>query len=160
MKVQKIKKPGLIKRILLLDLARGLLVTLKNQFRPHTTIEYPRERPVLRERFRGLPRLRNHPETGEELCIACGQCAIICPTECITVEAEPKASGKGKQPKSFIIDYERCCVCELCVDVCPTKPITAIYMSHDYELASYARDNFKTEKETLYKGHEKRNYKK
>jgi NADH-quinone oxidoreductase chain I len=157
--VQKPRKPGLLKRILLLDLLRGLKVTLINQMKPHTTIEYPRERPVLRERFRGLPRLRNHPETGEELCIACGQCATICPTECITVEAEKKASGKGKQPKSFVIDYERCCVCGFCAEICPTKPETAIYMSHDYELASYERDIFKTEKEILYKGHKPKIYK-
>ncbi len=159
MRVKKPKKPGLLKRILLLDLMRGLHVTLKNQMRPHTTIEYPRERPDLKERFRGFPKLRNHPETGEELCIACGQCSTICPTECITVEAEKKPSGKGKQPKSFIIDYERCCVCGFCEEICPTKPITAIYMSHDYELSSYTRDKLKTEKEILYKGHEKKIYK-
>lgn len=159
MVIQKPQKPGILKRILLLDLLRGLMVTLKNHIKPHTTIEYPRERPVLRERFRGLPRLRNHPETGEELCIACGQCATICPTECITVEAEKRASGKGKQPKMFLIDYERCCVCGFCEEICPTKPESAIYMSHDYELASYTRDIFKTEKATLYKGHEKKIYK-
>lgn len=158
--VRKPQKPGLLKRILLLDLIRGLMVTLKNHMRPHTTIEYPRERPVLRERFRGLPRLQNHPETGEELCIACRQCAMICPTECIEVEAEPRATGKGKQPKTFIIDYERCCLCGFCAETCPTKPVSAIYMSHDYEVASYKRDKFRTDKEKLYSGHEKKIYKK
>jgi len=155
----KTKKLGIIKRVFLIELMKGLLVTLKNYFRPHTTVEYPREREIMKERFRGVPRLRKHTETGEDLCIACGNCAEICPDDCITVVAETRASGKGKQPKIFIIDYERCCLCRLCVDVCPTKPMSAIYMSHDFELAQYTREKFLTEKEKLYTGHEKKNYK-
>ena len=60
--------------------------------------------------------------------------------------------GKGKRPLSFIIDYERCCFCGLCVDPCPTKPITAIYMSHDYELAGEKREEFIVRKEDLMNG--------
>ncbi|MEW5807160.1 MAG: NADH-quinone oxidoreductase subunit I [Acidobacteriota bacterium] len=160
MHIEKRKKLSFLKRIFLIELFKGLMVTLKNQFRPHTTVEYPKERLVLKERFRGVPRLRMHPETAEELCVACGNCAEACPDNCITVVAETRASGKGKQPKIFIIDYERCCLCGLCVDPCPTKPISAIYMSHDYELASYTREKFITEKDRLYSGHEKREYKK
>jgi len=157
---KEIKKLHFLKRIFLIELLKGLLVTLKHQFRPHTTVEYPKEREAIKERFRGVPRLRRHPETGEELCVACGSCAEICPDICITVVAETRSSGKGKQPKTFIIDYERCCLCRLCVDVCPTKPMTAIYMSHDFELSSYTRDKFVTEKDKLYSGHEHKIYKK
>ncbi len=155
----KMKKLSIFKRLFLIELLKGLSVTLKNQFRPHTTVEYPKEREPIKERFRGMPRLRKHPETGDELCVACGNCAEICPDNCITVVAETRPSGKGKQPQVFIIDYERCCLCRLCVDICPTKPTSAIYMSHDFELASYTRDRFITEKEKLYIGHEKKEYK-
>ena len=54
-----------IRTFLLLELWVGLWTTLKNQFRPHITVEYPRERVELAPRFRGMPRLRFHPENGE-----------------------------------------------------------------------------------------------
>ena len=47
-----------LKTILLLELWVGLWVTLKNQFRPHITVEYPKETVELSPRFRGVPRLR------------------------------------------------------------------------------------------------------
>lgn len=157
------KRSSVLHRFLLLDLFKGLMVTLGEQFRPHTTVEYPRERIELKPRFRGVPRLRNHPEHGEDLCIGCNQCALACPDNCITVVAEARPEGaliKAKRARSFIIDYERCCLCGLCVDPCPTEPITAIYMSHDFELAHYSRDRFVTPAELLYEGHESTEYKK
>ena len=131
-----------LKTILLLELWVGLWVTLKNQFRPHITVEYPKESVELSPRFRGVPRLRFHPESGEELCIACHLCETVCPDDCIHIVSEKKPDGKGKRLVSFEINYERCCFCGLCVDPCPTKPLTAIYMSHDYEMADYRRDRF------------------
>jgi NADH-quinone oxidoreductase subunit I len=154
------QKPSFVQRIFLLELLAGLLVTLRNQFRPHVTQEYPRERPQLRPRFRGVPRLRDHPEVEGPLCVACNQCAIDCPDQCITVIAEPRAGGKGKQPRLFLIDYEKCCLCGLCVDPCPTKPVTAIYMSHDYELAKESRPDFMTDLVRLYEGHDRNEYEK
>jgi len=156
-------KVSWLKRLFLLELLRGLSVTLREQFRPHVTVEYPRERVPLRPRFRGVPRLRSHPENGEDLCIACNQCAIACPDNCITVVGEARPPGallKGKRAKLFVIDYERCCLCGLCVDPCPTEPVTAIYMSHDFELAHYERDRFVTSDELLYRGHDVVEYEK
>ena len=160
----KVQVPAIsrVKRLLLLELFRGLAVTLREQFKPHFTVEYPTERMALRPRFRGVPRLRMHPEVGEDLCIACNQCAIACPDSCITVVGEARGEGaqlKGKRAKVFVIDYERCCLCGLCVDPCPTEPITAIYMSHDFELAHYDRDRFVTGNDLLYKGHDVVEYK-
>jgi NADH-quinone oxidoreductase subunit I len=148
------------KRVLLVELAMGLWVTLKHQFKPHVTQEYPRERPELRPRFRGVPRLRDHPDVEGPLCVACNQCALACPDRCITVTAEDRKVGKGKQVKLFFIDYEKCCLCGLCVDPCPTKPITAIYMSHDYELAKHRRYEFMTDVPGLYEGLDREEYEK
>lgn len=155
--VVRYKQASGVARLFFFDLLRGLAVTLREQFRPHTTVEYPRERIELKPRFRGVPRLRNHPENGEDLCIACNQCALACPDNCITMIAENRPEGaliKGKRAQMFVIDYERCCLCGLCVDPCPTEPITAIYMSHDFELAHLSRDRFVTAAEELYTGHE------
>ena len=142
----------LLRKVLLLELGQGMWVTLKNQFRPHITVEYPRETIEFAPRFRGVPRLRKNPETGEELCVACLLCEAACPTECICIVSEKKADGKGKSLVSFTINYERCCLCGLCVDPCPTRPISSIYMSHDYELAGFDRDSFVTPREELVGG--------
>ena len=129
-----------------------MMITLKNFFRPHVTQEYPREKPALAPRFRGLPRLRYNPDNGEELCVGCLLCEQICPDDCISIVVQKRPTGKGKMAKSFIIDYERCCFCGLCVDPCPTTPIPAIYMSHDYELSDYSRIQFIAPKPELMDG--------
>ena len=147
-----------LQKIFLLEMLQGLWVTLKNQFRPHITVEYPRETLEFAPRLRGGPRLRRDPESGEELCVSCLLCEAICPTECISIVAKKNPDGKGKQLVSFTINYERCCFCGLCVDPCPTKPITAIYMSHDYELAAFSRSNFKAGKVELHDGIEIKRY--
>lgn len=159
-KIPRPERPALWKRVILWELLQGMWVTfvhfgrgLKEPF----TVQYPEERLPLQPRFRGYPRLRRHPETGEELCIACQQCEKICPDQCIKIESEPHPSGRGKRPKSYTIDYERCCLCGLCVDPCPTTPLTAIYMSHDYELAMYERSEFSAGIKDLYNGKEKLN---
>jgi len=151
---------GLFRRFFLVELFQGMWITIKNHFRPHITLEYPRERPALAPRFRGVPRLRRDPESGEELCVGCLLCEQICPDDCISIVVDKRPGGKGKMAKSFIIDYERCCFCGLCVDPCPTTPITAIYMSHDYELSDYSRQEFITQRATLVDGHPIKRYKK
>ena len=70
-----------------------------------------------------MPRLRFHPESGEELCIACHLCETVCPDDCIHIVSEKKPDGKGKRLVSFEINYERCCFCGLCVDPCPVDAI-------------------------------------
>ena len=154
------KMTRLFRRVLLLELFAGMAITLREFFKPHITLEYPREKPDLATRFRGMPRLRRDPETGEELCIGCLLCEQICPDDCISIVVDKRPTGKGKMAESFIIDYERCCLCGLCVDPCPTTPITAIYMSHDYELSDYSRIEFITPKETLLDGNPLKRYEK
>lgn len=106
-----------------------------------------------------MPRLRYHPKTEAELCIACHLCETVCPDDCIHIVSEKKPDGKGKQLVSFEINYERCCFCGLCVDPCPTKPLTAIYMSHDYEMADFNREGFVAPLKTLLDGIEPKEYK-
>ena len=91
-----------LKTILLLELWVGLWVTLKNQFRPHITVEYPRETVALSPRFRGVPRLRFDPESGEELCIACHLCETVCPDDCIHIVSEKKPTSYPRRSASHI----------------------------------------------------------
>jgi formate hydrogenlyase subunit 6/NADH:ubiquinone oxidoreductase subunit I len=101
---------------------KGMAVTGKELFEPAITLQYPREKRELPERFRGM--LVNDAS----ICIACDKCVRICPVDCIQCEAEGK--GKSRRPTLFTIDYVKCCWCELCVDSCP---VDSLFMSKDYE---------------------------
>ena len=81
--MQKLK--NYIKTFLLWELWQGLSVTLRNFFRPSTTIQYPEEKTPKSPRFRGLHALRRYPN-GEERCIACKLCEAVCPALAITIE--------------------------------------------------------------------------
>src|SRR5436853_4762136 len=86
----------LIRRLLLVDLFKGLMVTFRYNARamyepreggnPNQAIyteQYPLEPARVSERFRGAPRLNLDPENGMTLCIACDLCALVCPVDCI-----------------------------------------------------------------------------
>ena len=58
-----------LRSFLLLELGKGLFLTLKYFFKPKVTINYPYEKGSLSPRFRGEHVLRRYPN-GEERCIA------------------------------------------------------------------------------------------
>jgi Formate hydrogenlyase subunit 6/NADH:ubiquinone oxidoreductase 23 kD subunit (chain I) len=62
-----------LRSFLLLELGKGLFLTLKYFFKPKVTINYPYEKGSLSPRFRGEHALRAYPN-GEERCIACKLC--------------------------------------------------------------------------------------
>jgi NADH-quinone oxidoreductase subunit I len=111
---------------------KGLGVTLrhflKNTLRgkKHNdieTVQYPEERVVYPERFRGLHRLMKRDD-GAVRCVACMCCPTVCPAHCITiVPAETDDKGIEKYPAIFEIDELRCVVCGLCVEACPCDAI-------------------------------------
>jgi len=55
----------LLRKVFLVDLVKGLRVTFNYQ-KPSEAIteQYPLERPVIFERYRGQPRLNVNPDTG------------------------------------------------------------------------------------------------
>ena len=64
-------------------------------------------------------------------------CQQACPAECITIVAgeHPKVAYE-KYPVVFDIDMLRCVFCGFCVDACPKD---AIWMTRDYEMAFFTR---------------------
>jgi len=87
------------------------------------TVQYPEEKVVYPERFRGLHRLMLR-EDKTVRCVACMCCPTVCPAHCITiVPAETDDKGIEKQPAVFEIDELRCVVCGLCVEACPCDAI-------------------------------------
>lgn len=113
------------------SIVNGMRVTLSYLFRKKVTLQYPEERPVLTERFRGIPALPLDPATGRDRCIACNACARVCPVQVISLVADV-GEDKKRRLGEFSLDAGRCIFCGLCVEVCPTG---ALVMSDEFELA-------------------------
>lgn len=129
---------SILKRLFLVDLIKGLAVTFFYQHPKNIyTEQYPKERPMVAERFRGAPRLNNNPETNETLCIACNLCALACPENLIVVGWERDEATRRKVLTTFTYDLSRCMFCGCCEDACPTD---ALELSQDFELALYTRE--------------------
>src|SRR5688572_5057374 len=129
-----------LKKIFLIDLVKGLWVTLKYTPQPAFTFQYPAERRPTAPRFRGVLRLQTEPATGAQTCIVCDQCAKACPDDLIALGGHREPGQKIKILDYFDFNLSRCSFCGLCSEVCPTKPIKALIMSEDYELGSYSRE--------------------
>jgi formate hydrogenlyase subunit 6/NADH:ubiquinone oxidoreductase subunit I len=136
--VQTLKQ--FFRTIFLVDLIKGLLVTLKYTPQPAFTFQYPAERRPVAPRFRGLLRLQVEPETGAQVCIVCDQCAKACPDDLIALGGHREPGQKIKILDYFDFNLSRCSFCGLCSEVCPTKPVKALIMSEDYELGTYSRE--------------------
>ena len=102
------------------------------------TILYPEVRRNYSGRFRGKHILKTR-EDGTLKCVACYMCQQACPAECITIVAgeHPKIAYE-KYPVVFDIDMMRCVFCGFCVDACPKD---AIWMTRNYEMAFFTRED-------------------
>lgn len=111
-------------------IGQGFLVTLDHMNRTPTTIQYPYEKLIPSERFRG----RIHFEFDK--CIACEVCVRVCPINLPVVDWEFQRPMKKKQLKSYSIDFGVCIFCGNCVEFCPTNCLS---MTEEYELSTYDR---------------------
>jgi len=119
-----------INTFLLLELWKGLLLTGRHLFARKFTIQYPDEKTPLSPRFRGLHALRRYPN-GEERCIACKLCEVICPALAITIESEQREDGTRRTTR-YDIDLTKCIFCGFCEEACPVDAIveTRIFEYH------------------------------
>jgi len=149
--------PNLLRKVLMIDLLQGLKVTFRYQDPKEIyTEQYPLERPQVAERYRGAPRLNVNPDTDETMCIACDLCALACPEHLIVVSSERNEKTRRKELTNFTYDLSRCMFCGLCEDACPTD---ALELTQDFELASYDRQGWIWDRETLEKGPQPTQYK-
>ena len=133
-----------LRSFLLLELGKGLFLTLKYFFKPKVTINYPYEKGSLSPRFRGEHALRRYPN-GEERCIACKLCEAVCPAQAITIEAEPRDDGSRRTTR-YDIDMTKCIYCGFCQEACP---VDAIVEGPNFEFATETREELYYDKDKL-----------
>ena len=107
--------------LLLLELLRGLALTMRYFFRPKFTVRFPEEKTPRSNRFRGLHALRRYPN-GEERCIACKLCEAVCPALAITIDSTQREDGTRRTTR-YNIDLFKCIYCGFCEESCPVDSI-------------------------------------
>jgi NAD(P)H-quinone oxidoreductase subunit I len=111
-------------------IGQGLSVTFDHMRRRPVTVQYPYEKLIPSERFRG----RIHYEFDK--CISCEVCVRVCPINLPVVDWEFNKVTKKKELKHYSIDFGVCIFCGNCVEYCPTNCLS---MTEEYELAVYER---------------------
>ncbi|WWP01276.1 MAG: NADH-quinone oxidoreductase subunit NuoI [Candidatus Dasytiphilus stammeri] len=123
---------------------RSLYLIGLHAFAKRETQLYPEQSVYLPPRYRGRIVLTRDPD-GEERCVACSLCAVVCPVECISLQKSETKDGRW-YPKIFRINFSRCIFCGLCEEACPT---TAIQLTPDFEMGEFKRPDLVYEKEDL-----------
>jgi NADH-quinone oxidoreductase subunit I len=141
------KRMTLWQRLYLPEIIRGLAITAKFLFRKKSTLQYPEEKHTLPAGYRGVPRLIRSKD-GNERCVACKLCEVVCPPVAIYIEAEefPDQNYRERRPKTFQIDFGRCINCGFCEEACPVE---AIEMSQAVEIVGYTRESLVYQKDQL-----------
>lgn len=112
------------------NIGQGLSVTFDHMRRRPITVQYPYEKLIPSERFRG----RIHFEFDK--CIACEVCVRVCPINLPVVDWEYDKVSKKKKLDHYSIDFGVCIFCGNCVEYCPTNCLS---MTEEYELSTYDR---------------------
>lgn len=117
------------KTYLLLELFKGLGVTLRVLFKAKVTVQYPEEKTPYSPRFRALHALRRYAN-GEERCIGCKLCEAVCPALAITIDTHQREDGTRRTTR-YDIDLTKCIFCGFCEEACPVDAIVETHL-HEY----------------------------
>lgn len=143
-----------IESLYLPGLLKGLAITMGHFFRRKVTIRYPEQIRKFSPVYRGMHVLKRD-EKGAERCTACGLCAVACPAEAITMEAEERLPGEEnlyreeKYAKVYEINMLRCIFCGLCEEACPKE---AIFLTDRIVPTAFTRNSFIYGKSKLVEG--------
>jgi len=152
-KIVKRSKLNLIESIYLLEIAKGLVTTMRHmvinlwRVEKMQTMSYPEIQDKVPQNYRGKHRLMKRPD-GEPRCVACEMCSTACPAHCIKIVAESSPDPRiEKKPITFEIDWLVCVFCGLCEEACP---VDAIRMdTRNVAVAGYTRESFQADMTTL-----------
>ncbi|MBN2655070.1 MAG: NADH-quinone oxidoreductase subunit NuoI [Nitrospirae bacterium] len=128
----------------MLEILKGMSLTFRALFRRPVTRQYPKHKREPFAGFRGLHALTRRPD-GDAVCVGCGLCAAICPSQCIKIYTSEGADHK-KVVDRYEIEVLRCLYCGLCVEACPFK---AVVMTDIYEYSSFTRQELYMTKDKL-----------
>lgn len=140
----KLGLKGVLKSFMLVELARGMMLTAKYLFSPKVTIQFPEEKTPQSPRFRGLHAQRRYP-SGEERCIGCKLCEAVCPAQAIYIETAEREDGTRRTTR-YDIDLTKCIFCGFCEESCP---VDAIVETHILEYHGEKRGDLYFTKEML-----------
>ncbi len=140
------KELGIFKRVFLIEILKGLSLTLRKLFAKPVTVQYPEEKKPLAPGFRGRHALVRDPKTGLDRCVGCYRCAQVCPAQCIYIETERDPNTKKRLVTRYDIDALRCIFCGYCEEVCP---VNAIVLTEFYEYSGYSREELYFTREKL-----------
>jgi NADH-quinone oxidoreductase subunit I len=131
----------------LIDIMKGLALTLRYFFKRKVTINYPFEKGPISARFRGEHALRRY-DNGEERCISCKLCEAVCPAQAISIEGGPRHDDGSRRTIRYDIDMTKCIYCGLCAEACP---VDAIVEGPNFEFLGTKRSDLFYNKEKLLK---------
>lgn len=117
---------------------------LKNFFTKKVTLNYPFEKAILGNRFRGEHVLRFY-ESGTERCIICKLCEVTCPAHAITIDSLKKTYLK-RESNRYNIDMTKCIFCGACQDSCP---VDAVVESSNYNYSTLLHEELLYDKNKL-----------
>ena len=110
------------------------------EYRKEVTEQYPD--PISSRTADDLPsRSRGLLYNDIERCTGCKECALVCPTQCITIETEPGADASKIWVSRFDVDFSHCIFCGLCVEVCAPQ---SLVHTKQYEGAVYRLEGMVT----------------
>ncbi|KAL5053357.1 hypothetical protein RYX36_034039 [Vicia faba] len=107
-------------------IGQSFMSILSHANRLPVTIQYPYEKLITSERFRG----RIHK------CIACEACVRVCPIYLPVVDWKMETDIRKKRLLNYSIDFGICIFCGNCIEYCPTNYLS---MTEEYELSTYDR---------------------
>ncbi|KAK5812426.1 hypothetical protein PVK06_027856 [Gossypium arboreum] len=109
-------------------IGQGFMITLSHANRLPVTIQYPYEKLITLECFRG----RIHFEFDK--CIACEVCVRVCPIDLPIVDWKFETDIRKKRLLNYNIDFRICIFCGNWVEYCPTNCLS---MTEEYGLSTY-----------------------